>query len=360
LAQFGSNHVGRWLAIIAVSWLLLGHAADAQEVAADTAATVTSVRGVRASTPGASPIDTAWRASSRDRQSMWLLSTRRLASAGAARSASPFVPEVSRFDAGTGWVSSSLEELIAAGQSARATSLYFHGNDTNAQEAAVRGESLYQELRGAREGMSSIDTVQFVVWSWPSHIPGARVRESAQANSLRTDVEGQYLADYLNRVSPEVPVNLCGYCTGARIATGGLHLLARKRSAELPPGSSSLPRRGIRAVLLAGAVPHDWLLPGQPQERALSQLERLVITVNSTDPVLRWYPLTWGRGGPAALGMTGIAEPWKLGEQQAKVVHLDLEPALRRAHSWQYYRGSPQIMALLRSELLNTRATVVR
>ena len=49
-------------------------------------------------------------------------------------------------------------------------------------------------------------------------------------------------------------------------------------------------------------------MPGMPHERAWTQLERMVITVNSNDAVLQWYPMLWGRGGPMALGVTGILD----------------------------------------------------
>ena len=120
------------------------------------------------------------------------------------------------------------------------------------------------------------------------------------------------------------------------------------------------PPRRVHAVLVAAGLANDWLLPGQPHGLALSQVDRLVITVNAVDPVLRWYPWIWGRGGPAALGMTGLSEPWKFGAEQTKIVQLDLTPTMQRRHSWKYYRSSPQVIALLHSEMQSTRASLQR
>ncbi|MBL9123630.1 MAG: hypothetical protein JNG90_08355 [Planctomycetaceae bacterium] len=298
------------------------------------------------------PIDTGWRASTRDRQALWLLSTRRLPAAAQAGVPKPFTPDVARFEPGRGWIHSTLAELLEAGSHAKSTCLFFHGNDTSALAAAEKGEDLYLQLLGEPRLAAE---VQFVAWSWPSEVPGARVRASAQANAQRTNVEGYYLASYLRQLAPDVPVHLCGYCSGARIATGGVHLLGGGELAGMRIAAAGTPRRELHGVLLAPALPDDWLLPGQPHARAVSQFERLVITVNESDPVLRWFPRTWGRGGPNALGRVGLPEPARAGADQGKIVQLDFEPVLPRQHSWQYYRSSPQVIALLRQEMLGTR-----
>ena len=162
--------------------------------------------------------DTARRAPMRARESLWLLSTRRLPPATADVGQATFFPDVWQFETGRGWVASSLEALLLAGCQATTTNLFIHGNDTNPQDAAEMGAALYRQLRSdARPA----DPQQFVIWSWPSATSGAGVRQSAQINELRTDVEGYYLASYLSRLSPDVPIQISGYCTGARIATAG-------------------------------------------------------------------------------------------------------------------------------------------
>lgn len=294
----------------------------------------------------------ASRAPTSVRESLWLLSTRRLPATADDGQVS-FAPEVWQFDTVRGWVSSTLDELLLAGSQSTATNLFIHGNDTAAQNAAEVGGALYQQLRFDAQPAAPR---QFVIWSWPSAISGAGVRQSAQINALRTNIEGYYLACYLSRVSSEVPIHLSGYCTGARIATGGLHLLGGGSLAGMQIANSNRPPpHRTRAVLVAAAIPNGWLLPGGPHELALSQLDRLVITVNAVDPVLRWHPLMWGRGGPLALGMTGLPIPLRLDDQQTQIVQLDLTRTLGRRHSWKYYRSTPEVIALLHNEIQNTR-----
>ena len=115
---------------------------------------------------------------------------------------------------------------------------------------------------------------------------------------------------------------------------------------------SATPPRKIHAALLAAAVDNDWISPGGKHERALTQVERLAITVNADDPVLRFYPMLWGRRGPQALGMTGVPDLARLGASQGKIVQLNFAPAIQRSHGWKYYSESPEVIALLRQELL--------
>jgi hypothetical protein len=96
---------------------------------------------------------------------------------------------------------------------------------------------------------------------------------------------------------------------------------------------AALKRKPMCAVLVAAAEDAHWLLPGQRAGLALSQVDRMLITVNRCDPVLRWYPLLYRRGGPSALGHTGPAGclPGK------KVELLDVSCSVGRFHEWEYY-----------------------
>ena len=128
--------------------------------------------------------------------------------------------------------------------------------------------------------------------------------------------------------------------------TGGLHVLGggtlegRHLASPAPPEASK-----IHAVLLGAAAPNDVLLPGMPHERAWTQVERLVITFNPNEAACSQSvsPFLWGRGGPSALGSTGVVDVARLGPAREKLVQLDLRNALNRNHGWKYYSSSPQV-----------------
>ena len=209
------------------------------------------------------------------------------------------MPDVNRYVWGRGWVSSSLEELLR-GKGTVATTVFVHGNDTNDEFALRAGSGLFSELLG--NPIRPAPPTRFVIWSWPNEPTTLRVRKIAQNNAGRVNVEGYYLAVFLRHITPQMPTGIVGYSSGAGVVTGALHVLGNGTLAgrRLP---SSPERPGIvHAVLLGAAMPNDWLLPGRLHDRAPSQVERLVITVNAADSVLRWYPMLWGKGGPDAAG----------------------------------------------------------
>ena len=277
---------------------------------------------------------------------LWLVSTRRL----------PDCPcdagrmDVYRFECSIGWQRSSQEELLAAGGSEFVTSVFIHGNDTDPAEAQAEGQQLYSRL--TKTACPSAP-VRFVIWSWPSERMLGRVRIDIQSKACRANADAYYLAEFLDSLGPNAHVSLSGYSLGARVAVGALHLLGggvldgRQREASQHPD-----RPGARVVLIAGAIADDWLEPGMRFDRALSQTDRMVVMFNPHDNVLRFYPFLYGRGGPPAVGYTGIRNVCCLGEDRHKVCELNVSEAVHRGHGWGHYINSPSIICRLRHELL--------
>jgi hypothetical protein len=323
--------------------------------ASDSLATETSVGSVlpqvaRSGAPNSAiaPPASGMTQLARGTSELWMVSTRRLVPAGGA--ASPlFAPDVSRYVWGRGWVPSSVEDLLHAPKGTAATTIFVHGNDTNDEFAVRGGTGLFSELLG--NPAAPAPPTRFVIWSWPNEPTTLRVRKIAQANAGRVNVEGYYLAAFLQLTAGHTPTGVVGYSSGAGVVTGALHVLGGGTLVGYRLASAPLHSAGIHAVLLGAAVPNEWLYPGRLHERALSQVERLVITVNPADSVLRWYPMLWGKGGPEALGATGITHLSLLGREQSKVVQLNVQGDLSNRHSWRYYSGSPQVVSLLRQEV---------
>lgn len=291
-------------------------------------------------------------------QSLWMVSTRKLAESIPGGEAVQFLPDVWRYVAATGWAASTLDELLKTGTPAAVKAVFVHGNDTSPDEAAQDGQELFRQLQ---LGASPALEMQCIVWSWPTAPVSARVRQTAQANAQRTNLEGYLLACFLERIGPESPVSVAGYCSGARIVTGGLHVLGGGAlEGRRLTRASAPPPRAIHATLLAPALDNDWLASGGPHERACSQVSRMAITVNPDDAVLRFYPFLWGRKGAPAMGATGVADLARLGPDQSKVKQLNVAASIERSHGWKYYSGSPEIIALLRHEMLQLPVDVAR
>ncbi len=287
---------------------------------------------------------------------LWLVSTWRLPQAGQRGHSPDFTPDVHRFVVGTGWAASYVDEFVRTCRPAVATTVFVHGNDTTYETAVDGGATLYTQLLGRRAPAGP--PTRFVIWSWANEATTLFVRKNAQANALRANLEGYYLATFLSRIEPSTPITLVGYSSGASVVTGGLHILGGGTLAGWGLPAAAPGPRVQSAVLLGAALPNDWLMPGQFHGRAVTQVERLVITVNPYDGVLHWYPLLWGRNGLPALGAAGLPGSVGQGPAPVKVVYVNLQSVMGSNHGWQYYDGAPEVISLLRQELLTLPAEV--
>lgn len=237
------------------------------------------------------------------------------------------------------WEQVDLGTFLATDDPAVPTCVYIHGNRTSRSWAVREGWSVSQKLKLLAPELP----LRFVIWAWPAdQIRG--IRQDVQVKAYRSDVQAYYLAYLLGRINPEVRVGLVGYSFGARTITGALHLLAGGRFAgrSLPEGMAPVKRTPVRAVLVAAAMGAHWLSPGASNGLALSLVDRLLITRNTYDPVLQYYPRMYGRGGPQALGYTGPARSLQAGAQGEKLEILPLERSVGNNHDLQgYLRARP-------------------
>ncbi len=115
----------------------------------------------------------------------------------------------------------------------------------------------------------------------------------------------------------------------------------------MPQGYSPKKRVGVRAILVAAALDNDWLLPGHNHGQALSQLDRVLLTTNWSDTVLKWYPLVYRRRGTMALGRTGSACPSRLGPNGEKIETVNVDCSVGRNHSFCHYMHAPRVSSRL-------------
>lgn len=285
---------------------------------------------------------------------LWIVSTRNLPIDGDC-CAPKFAPCVFRYICGRGFVQATLAEVIADENVDRPTFIYIHGNDSDADDAAETALDLYKRLLNSRCAVP----FRLIVWSWPSEQVANCVRQDARIKACRTNIEGYFLAVFVDLLPAHIHVGLAGYSYGARVATGALHILGGGVLEGRRIATRRHPDRGpLRCVLLAAAMDNNWLLPGMRHERSVSQVERMVITVSRADHVLYFYPMLWGCGGPDALGKTGLINASSLGPDAAKIAHVDVTRVVHGRHGWKNFAESPEIMSLLRHELMHWPAMV--
>ena len=198
------------------------------------------------------------------------------------------------------WVPANLEEFLASDVPGLPTCFWIHGWRVEACDAQGIGWSVYRRLKS-----QSCQPFRFVIWSWPSEQTQGLL-DDAREKAYLSDVGAYPLAWLVDQIDPRVPVSMVGFSLGARIATGSLHLLGGGCLVGCRLDHRVHPQRcPARGVLLAGALDNVSLSVGQRNGQALCQTDRMLVMVNDTDNVLRWYPLLCGWSGPEAIGYTG-------------------------------------------------------
>ena len=232
------------------------------------------------------------------------------------------------------WDAAEAVSFAESGEKNTPTIFLFHGNRTTDDEAVPFAWPIYRWLyKQAGERPYRV-----VIWSWPSTLIYKRTRPDVQLKACYCDSQGYYLADCLRSMKSETPIGLIGYSLGARIITGGLHLLgggtlADQRLPAADAAETSRKRGGpIRAFLVAAALDCHALAPGQQYGEATSQVEEMLVTWNGCDNALRWYPLLYGRGGPQALGYAGPC----CGNQE-NIRLFDVTYSIGKEHHWEGY-----------------------
>src|SRR5262249_51985093 len=196
-------------------------------------------------------------------------------------------------------VPASVEEFLASDVPGMPTCVWIHGWRVNACDAQQIGWSVYRRIKS-----QSCEPFRFVIWSWPSEQTHGFL-EDAREKAYLSDVGAYPLAWLVDQIDPRVPVSIVGFSLGARIATGSLHLLGGGCLVGCRLDHRIHPQRcPSRAVLLAGALDNFSLSVGQRNSEALCQTDRMLVMVNDTDNVLKWYPLLCGWSGPEAIGYT--------------------------------------------------------
>ena len=187
------------------------------------------------------------------------------------------------------------------------TTVLVHGYGTDADWAVRHGNS----FRSLIEQQACGRPFRLIVWSWPADREPGRLRADIQSKFCRSDAEAYYLARVLPQLPKGTPLGLVAFSMGCQVMSGALELLAGGAvgGRSLPPGEFAVWNNGglppIRVMLLAPAMDFDALSRCCSRSLATLQVQRMLVTVNDTDRVLKWYSRLYGPHGPPALGYVG-------------------------------------------------------
>jgi hypothetical protein len=275
-------------------------------------------------------------------QQLWLVSTREAPRCGNLEAGLEKISYQQLDLAGncSRWIPSDAATFRESGDPAVPTTIMLHGNSTDSQWAINHGWSLYTRMQQCAQGRP----FRLVIWSWPADRMLRRSRPDVQLKVEWSDTESYYLARTLPQVKPGTPLGLIGYSLGCRSIAGALELLAggqaggRRLAPEAIAAWSAGPARPMRRMLIAGAVDNDWLEPARPEGLASLAVERILVTRNGRDRVLRFYSRLYGPHGPEALGYLGPAGP-----DGGKLEVVDVSCEVGRKHDWDRYLSAPEL-----------------
>jgi hypothetical protein len=300
--------------------------------------------GVTAAVAGA----TVSRCGACDRGQYW-----RISSLNAPRCA-PFDPEKLEYfvyDCRRGWLPSTREAYLASDDPAASTSFFVHGyfpqrwiTVTKMVDSSTDGGWLAFDRLSPRDR-----PFRFVLWVWPGERDdGSRLPENIRIKMGLAELQAWYLAWVVDQMNPDVPVGLISDSLGAPALTGALHVLGGGAVGGQSLERIHPARMPLRAALVAGTMNNDWLVPGRRHGLALSQVDKMLITVNPRDRMLKLYTLFKIGGGVPAVGETGIAGRSRLGPYRERVVHFASSPYVGGRHWWTTYLRSPAVVARLK------------
>lgn len=234
------------------------------------------------------------------------------------------------------WQPSDMEALQASDPSVT-TVIFVHGNQISPSDACQEGFAVYRCMVRRHCGDAPI---RFIIFSWPASKISGPLKD-VRAKAARTQPLGWELAWFLDQLPAETPVGLVGFSFGARIITGGLHVLGGGEICGHGLDERVHPDRApVRVVLIAAALNANWLGPNQFHGLAMTQVDQMLLLNNCDDMAMRYYHFSTTNGHPQALGLCG---PTYLAPGDgSKICNRNLSPYVSR-HDFMQYICAPGV-----------------
>lgn len=235
------------------------------------------------------------------------------------------------------WQASDLQTFLNFNASVP-TVIFIHGNQISPSDAKYQGLDAYRRIILHGE---SAPPIRFVIFSWPSAKISGLLRD-VRVKAARTGPAGYQLAWLIDQMPAETPISLAGFSFGARIITGGLHILAGgSLGGGMCLSEHVHPHRPPMSVfMMASALHAHWLGGGQYHGLAMTQVSKMCLINNCKDRAMVYYDfIEPGPGGPQALGLRG---PTCISQENArKIFQRDVSCYVGADHELARYMCAP-------------------
>lgn len=245
---------------------------------------------------------------------------------------------------GCNWQPASTAELVAAATPDMPICFLIHGNNTELDEADAFALQSVAAMRTYSRGRS----LRVVIWSWPSDwIGGLGVRDDFLLKAARSDVQGYYLAWLVKQLPAETAVSYLGYSYGARMTCAALQLLGGGTlgGVSLYAEGEAIVQRRTHCVFWAAAMPTDWMHPRGRFGLAIPSSEKMLITVNHLDPVLKRFRLLYHDRDMKAVGYFGLFDLERYASIRGRLENLRVGFSIGIRHSSRKFIDARDVMA---------------
>ena len=138
-----------------------------------------------------------------------------------------------------------------------------------------------------------------VFWDWYSDKGTCNIRRDIRGKLPIVYNTGVYLTLFLQKLNPQSKACLFGFSLGSRIICHAAETL--RHNDQRPEGLR------LNLVLSGAATDQRWFSSGQRHSKIPEIVEKILVTYNSDDWVLRFYPLMYNfRNKAPALGFKGL------------------------------------------------------
>ncbi|MDO4550089.1 MAG: hypothetical protein Q4C96_02415 [Planctomycetia bacterium] len=237
-----------------------------------------------------------------------------------------------------GWKISSLEEFFQDFPLKKPIYIYVHGNRTSTQDASEDGIHLLNIL-------PCEIPPRFVIWNWNTDRETPRIRMEYRGKAFWADVQGVYLAYFLKDLPLSQKVTLLGYSFGARSVLTALHLCGGGDyyNYRIYKPGVNIPDHLFYAILIATPAASYELMEKNRFSKVTWGAQKIIFTVNPSDPALRFYPKI-DENKEKAFGVTGI--PQNIFSSGAPATFLPILLNLK-SHKFRDYLKEPAVQKIL-------------
>ena len=225
------------------------------------------------------------------------------------------------------WIASDAETFFATQQPEIPLIVFAPGYTATSSQTTQVGLSIMQNFDPDK-------SCRVVLWAWYSDRGVGNIRRDVRNKLPIVYNTGVYLALFLQNLNPQSKACLFGFSFGSRIVCHAAETL--RHNDRRPEGLR------LHLVLSGAATDQRWFAQGQRHSRIPEIVEKILVTYNSDDWALRFYPLMYNfRDKAPALGLKGLPMQSIPQEFRAQFENVNVHRYIDKEHKTLFHVQTP-------------------